>query len=223
MRLSNFWVPAMDAARRAISQSDQTAASLATALTTMLDAAVSHARQNGFPEHDVRLALFAVVAWIDEFAMSHAWPGEPEWRQRPLQRTYFSTTRAGAAFFEKLDALPDEATDVQEVFALVLLAGFQGRYTNQPAVDLQAYRQQLCERVACARAITPLATAPVLFPETRSRTPAPAPYMRGLMPSLVGLLVMLIPVLLLLCLYLFLDFRLSSMASDWVAPFVAHP
>ena len=218
MRLSNFWVPVMDAARSAIEQSNQDAVSLAAQLTSTLDAAALRAQSKGFSDDEVQLSLFAVIAWIDELAMSSAWAGEAAWRRAPLQRTYFSTTRAGAAFFEKLETLPDEATEVREVYALVLLAGFQGRYIHLPSDELKRYRRDLLERVAAERVMAPLASNHALFPDSSAHTQPPAPYMRGLVPPLVSLLVILMPICLLLGLYLFLDYRLAYMASQWLSP-----
>ena len=222
MRLSNFWIPVIDTARAAIKQPEQQAAALASQLASMLDAAAARAQSKGFSDDDIQLSLFAVVAWIDELAMSWPWSGEADWRRTPLQRTYFSTTRAGAAFFEKLDALPDEATEVREVYALVLLAGFQGRYIHRPPAELHTYRRSLFERVAAERTLTPLAINQPLFPDANLRTQPPAPYMRGLVPSLVGLLVILVPICLLLCLYVLLDYRLAQTAAEWLSPLASH-
>ncbi|CAM3697203.1 DotU family type IV/VI secretion system protein [Bordetella tumulicola] len=218
MRLSNFWIPVIDSVRVATAQADQDASSLSEQLKVTLDAAVSRALGSGSDPNDVQLALFAVVAWIDERAMSRDWPGAAAWRLAPLQRHYFGTTRAGVAFFEKLEALPDEATEVREVYALMLLAGFHGRYAHRPVGEVAEYRRALLERVAQERQMDPLSADQPLFPESGAGARRPLRRARGLMPSLASLLLIVLPLCVLLGLYLFLDFRLAQTATALLAP-----
>ena len=218
MRLSNFWIPVIDSARVAMTQPTQDAASLSAQLTATLDATAARAQDAGFSPEDVQLVLFAVVAWIDELAMSREWPGAAAWRLAPLQRHYFSTTRAGVAFFEKLEALPDDATEVREVYGLVLLAGFHGRYTHRPAGERAEYRRALLERIAQERQMKPLGVEHPLFPQSGAGARRPSRHTRGMAPSLASLLLIVLPLCVLLGLYLFLDYRLANTAAQLVAP-----
>ena len=218
MRLSNFWIPIIDSARVATTQADQDAASLSAQLKATLDATAARAQDAGFSPDDVQLALFAVVAWIDELAMSRQWPGADSWRLAPLQRHYFGTTRAGVVFFEKLESLPDEAVEVREVYALVLLAGFHGRYTHRPAGELAEYRRALLERVSQERQMDPLSAEQPLFPLSGADSRRPVRLHRGLAPSLASLLLIVLPLCVLLGLYLFLDYRLAHAAAQLIAP-----
>nr|WP_255592938.1 DotU family type IV/VI secretion system protein [Bordetella sp. BOR01] len=205
-----------------MAQSTLDAPSLSAQLKANLDAAVARAQDKGFSPDDVQLALFAVVAWIDEQAMSREWPGAAAWRLSPLQRHYFATTRAGVAFFEKLEALPDGAVDVREVYGLVLLAGFHGRYTHRAPGELTEYRRALLERIVQERQIAPLSAEQPLFPQSGTGARRPLRHTRGLAPSLASLLLIVLPLCVLLGLYLFLDYRLAQIAARMIAPLVGR-
>src|SRR5690606_37126056 len=107
------------------------------------------------PEY-VQDALYATVAWIDELTMSFNWPGAAAWRLAPLQRHYFATTRAGVGFFDRLEALPPEANSVREVYALPLVAGFQGQFAHCSPSELAQFRRELLERVAQESQMAPI-------------------------------------------------------------------
>lgn len=84
-----------------------------------------------FSAHDVELAKFAVLAWIDETFLGIQWPGRDKWQREQLQRLYFGTTKAGEEFFERLNTLGVEQRDVREVYYLCLALGFSGRYLHE--------------------------------------------------------------------------------------------
>ena len=220
MRLGNIWVSSMELARGAITAPDASAdaAAVAAQLKASLDAAANRAQAKGYSVSDSQLALFAVVAWIDELAMSHPWAGGPAWRLSPLQRHYFATTRAGTEFFEKLESLPEDSYEVREVYGLVLLAGFSGRYTHRPPGELAAYRAELLERIAAQRQMAPLESDAPLFPQAGARGPEVARYRRGLGPSMATFVLVMVPLCALLGLYLYLDYRVADAAAQVTAP-----
>lgn len=191
-------------------------------LKASLDAAVERIQTNGFTAADAQSSLFAVVAWIDELAMSCDWAGGASWRLEPLQRHYFSTTRAGMEFFERLEALPDDAVDVREVYGLVLLAGFSGRYTHRALADLDNYRAALLDRVARERRMAPINPDLPLFPDAGGCAPKVACYRRGIGPSLAAFFLVMVPMCLLLALYLYLDYRVTAEAAEVAAAISAH-
>jgi type VI secretion system protein ImpK len=205
----------MEQARAAIGGPDTNpdAAAVAEQLKASLDAAVARAQADGYTAAETQASLFAVVAWIDELAMSREWAGGAAWRLAPLQRHYFSTTRAGAEFFEKLEALPDDAIEVREVYGLVLLAGFAGRYTHRPPAELAEYRTAVLQRIAQERQMAPLDPDLPLFPQAGGRRPKMTQYRRGLAPSLVTFILVVLPLCALLGLYLYLDYSVASEAA----------
>jgi type VI secretion system protein ImpK len=89
-------------------------------------------------------ALFAVCAWADEQIMNAQWDGVSEyWAQTLLQMEYFNTNLAGELFFERMEALPPEASPAQSVYAMCLANGFKGKYVFNLSVDeLESKRQQ---------------------------------------------------------------------------------
>lgn len=166
MSFVSYWMPIVEHARNRLTQGEFTAdgggKGLAAELIAALDAAQGRAHLDGYTEEQVHSALFAVVAWIDEQAMSRAWPGAQAWRETPLQHHYFSSNRAGVDFFVRLEALPPKAVEVREVYALMLAAGFEGEYSKRPRGELPAYRNALLESLLIARAGEP--GCDILFP-----------------------------------------------------------
>lgn len=220
MRLTQLWVPTMDAARAALADPAQTAATFAQKMKATLDSANAQSLEHGFSEEDTHAALFAVVAWVDELAMTQPWAGAAAWRMDPLQRQYFSTTRAGTEFFEKLEALPDTSTDVREVYALALLAGFNGRYTHRPPDELTEYRSNVLKQVAQERGMT--ATGELLFPQAGALAQAPVQRTRNIGPSYATFLLIFVPLICLAILYIFLDHHVGELATDLLTPLTAH-
>ena len=121
-------------------------------MTQLLQRADGEARQAGYPPDDVRLAVFAVVALLDESALNSRQPALVDWARRPLQDELFGGHLAGEWFFqhvEQLLARPDSAVlaDVLEVHQLVLLLGFRGRYGHDTAA-LQGIAVRVGDRLA---------------------------------------------------------------------------
>lgn len=208
----------IEAARAAVAEPGQTAPKLAKGIQSDLDSACATVLNKGFAPDDIQSALFAVVAWIDEIAMTHPWEGAAEWRLAPLQRHYFSTTRAGTEFFERLDALPEESADVREVYALALLAGFSGRYSHRPAGELAAYRQNVLARLAEERAMAPLLSNEPLFPGAGAQAHTPSRRSNGHLPAFATFMLLAIPVACLVVLYMVLDRHAGGVASGLLAP-----
>ena len=224
MRLSNIWISSMELARGAITEAGahDGADAVRTVLIDSLNDAVQRTQAGGFSAADTQDCLFAVVAWLDELAMSHLWTGATTWRLAPLQRHYFATTRAGVEFFDRLEALASDATQVREVFGLALLAGFSGRYTHRTPAELADYRAALLEQIATERNMPFLNVDVPLFPGVGVRASRSSSYRRGVNPSLATLLLIFIPLIALLGLYTFLDARIETKATAVVVPSGEH-
>nr|WP_314488901.1 DotU family type IV/VI secretion system protein [uncultured Pseudomonas sp.] len=213
-RLANCWVGVMHNARHLIAEPTANAAAVNGALVAQLDNAASRARDLHHDEAQVREALFAVVAWIDETAMTQSWPGAAEWRRAPLQRHYFSTTRAGVEFFQRLEALPESATGAREVFGLALLAGFAGQLATRPGGELADYRRLVLQRIARDGQMQPLdAFSPLFSQPQMAHTPRRAKIRRRL-PGIALLLLVVVPVVALAALYIGLDRPLAAIAAQ---------
>lgn len=125
-------------------------------MTQLLQRADGEARQAGYPADDVRLAVFAVVALLDESALNSRQPALVDWARRPLQDELFGIHLGGEFFFQHLDQLlarPDsgELADVLEVHQLCLLLGFRGRYGASDGGELHATAARTGERIARIR------------------------------------------------------------------------
>ena len=216
MRLADCWMPVIEQAYACFG--GQSNGPARAQLIEALDASLAHARDQGFAEAEIREALFAVVAWIDEQAMTKIWEGASAWRLTPLQRHYFSTTRAGVEFFDRLEALPEAAIWAREVFALMLLAGFQGSYVGQPGGKLTDYRLQLLERVVREQSMAPLDLHRPLFPCSvpieQEKTPHRIIPRR---PTLAAILLVVIP---LVCVALFYGVYDLTLGNK-IVPFIS--
>ena len=213
-RLVDCWMGVFDAAKSGFADPTQTQESLSASLITLLDQAANRAREYQFAEGEIREALFAMVAWVDESAMSRNWPGAEAWRRSPIQRHYFSTSRAGVEFFQRLEALPEAAQGAREVFGMALLSGFQGRYATRPGGELANYRRQLLERIVLDNHMPPLDALSQIFPQPQLDLPGRALQLRRGLPGLSLLLLVVIPLLALCGLYLAFDFALGQQVAD---------
>jgi len=214
-KLAEVWLPVMALARNSFNddttnQPDQAGPRLITAL----DQAAARAHEYGFDTKEVELSLFAVVSWIDELAMTTAWSGAHAWRLAPLQRRYFSTTHAGVQFFERLDALDDEATSVREVYAMVLIAGFHGHFGHGREGELTIYRRRLLERVLAEHGMSAASAAHPLFPGATPTEYSKQRYSRRTRPLWAWVLVVGGPLLILVLLYVILNTSLSIQISS---------
>jgi len=87
----------------------------------------------GYAPEDVRLATFAVVAFLDESILNSSNPAFADWARMPMQEEMFGYHVAGEAFFEHLERLltrsdSHDVADLLEVYALCLLLGYKGKY-----------------------------------------------------------------------------------------------
>ena len=95
--------------------------------------AEQESRSGGCTAEDVRQVIFAVVAFLDESALSCRNPAFADWARLPLQAELFGHQLAGEVFFQELQKAlarsdSSETADLLEVYYLCLLLGFKGRY-----------------------------------------------------------------------------------------------
>jgi len=99
----------------------------------LLGTADQAARRAGYDPNQVKLAIYAYIAYLDESVLNSTQPMFASWPRQPLQEEIFGDHMAGQTFFARLDELlaaPDSESlaDLLEVFQLCLLLGFRGRY-----------------------------------------------------------------------------------------------
>jgi type VI secretion system protein ImpK len=118
----------------------------------VLAAAEQEARQAGYGSDDARLALFAVIAFLDETVLNSRQPMFADWPRRPLQEEVFGVHMAGELFFQYLQQLlgradSEDLADVLEVYELCLLLGFKGRYSASRGAELQVLSSQVSQKI----------------------------------------------------------------------------
>ncbi|HEY5418577.1 MAG TPA: DotU family type IV/VI secretion system protein [Gemmatimonadaceae bacterium] len=132
------------------------AAAFRAQLMELVRRADQDAQAAGYAPADVRLAIFAAVALLDESALNSRQPALADWSRRPLQEELFGGHMGGEWFFqhaEQLLARPDSPAlaDLLEVHHLCLLLGFRGRYGVDDRGALHAIASQLDDRVRRSR------------------------------------------------------------------------
>lgn len=114
--------------------------------------AASQAMAAGYPADDVKLATFAVVAFLDESVLNSRNPIFADWARQPLQEELFGTHIAGEVFFQNLQQLlgrSDSAdlADLLEIYHLCLLLGFGGRYSVGNRGELAQVMNMTAEKI----------------------------------------------------------------------------
>jgi type VI secretion system protein ImpK len=90
--------------------------------------------RRGYTNEDLRVATFAVAAFLDESIFYSQNPVFADWARKPLNHELFGNNIAGEVFFRNLDRLLTRTdsmplADLLEVHQLCLLLGFRGRYS----------------------------------------------------------------------------------------------
>ena len=115
-------------------------ATLKTRVVEMFDDFERNARSAGVDNEKIKLAKFALVAFLDETIISSGWQRKDEWLTEPLQIKLFDTFNAGEEFFTNLNSLRQRSSsnkDVLEVYYLCLTLGFKGMYQLQSPETLR--------------------------------------------------------------------------------------
>ncbi|HEX6534377.1 MAG TPA: DotU family type IV/VI secretion system protein [Gemmatimonadaceae bacterium] len=129
----------------------------------VLAAAEQEARRAGYADDQIRLALYAVVTFLDESVLNSTQPMFADWPRKPLQDEIFGGHLGGELFFQNLQALlaqPDseDLADVLEVLQLCMLLGFHGRYGAADRGELQMLMSRVADKMTRIRgAFGPLA------------------------------------------------------------------
>ncbi len=125
-------------------------------LTQLLGRAEQEALAMGMSAADAKLALFAVVAFLDESVLNLRIPALADWARRPLQDELFGGHMGGEWFFQHIEQLlarPDSAdlAELLDVHELCLLLGFRGKYGAGDRGELPAITARVAERLTRLR------------------------------------------------------------------------
>jgi len=122
----------------------------------LLQGADREAREAGYAPEQVRLAIYAFVAFLDESVLNSSLPMFADWPRQPLQEELFGDHVAGETFFVHLQqalSLPDspDLADLLEVYQSCLLLGFRGRYAAGDRGELATFARTTGERISRIR------------------------------------------------------------------------
>jgi type VI secretion system protein ImpK len=114
--------------------------------------AEDEARRRSYSTDDIELAVFAVIAFLDESILNLRLPVFADWPRQPLQEERYGHHIAGEIFFQNLTKLltrtdSQELADLLEVYQLALLLGFAGRYSMGGRGDLRGITVQTGDRI----------------------------------------------------------------------------
>jgi type VI secretion system protein ImpK len=142
--------------RQAVSSAETFRAQIRQAL----QAAGQDAMSRGYPQADVQLALYAVVAFVDESVLNCRQTAFADWPRLPLQEELFGGHVAGESFFENLQRVLERAdsrqtADLLEVFYLCLLLGYRGRYAVSSKGELRTLMGQAQQKIQRVRGGSP--------------------------------------------------------------------
>jgi type VI secretion system protein ImpK len=125
-------------------------------LKGLLSNAHQEARRAGYGSEDVKLAAFAVIAFVDESVLNCPHPMFGDWHRKPLQEEVFGGHTGGEVFFQNLQDLlrrqdSEDAADLLEVHQLCLLLGFRGRYAGGGNGDVTGFISSASAKIARVR------------------------------------------------------------------------
>ena len=130
------------------------------------------ARRLGYGGDDVRLSIYAVIAFLDEIVLASRQPMFQGWNRRPLQEEIFGDHVAGETFFLNLAELgnrqdSEDLADVLEVYQTCLLLGFRGKFASNPE-GLEGLLNGVAERIRRIRGAPPLVGPDAPLPQGES-------------------------------------------------------
>jgi type VI secretion system protein ImpK len=131
-------------------------------IRSALASAEQEALRRGYNPEDVRVAVFAVVAFLDESILKMQIPVFVDWPRRPLQEEMFGVFIAGEIFFRNVDRLlqrndSEALADLLELHEVCLLLGFRGRFSASGIAEVRAIIGQIEEKIRRIRgAVGPL-------------------------------------------------------------------
>ena len=126
-----------------------------------IKSADAEARKRGYDPQEIQLAIFAVIAFLDESILNLRSPVFADWPRQPLQEEYFGHHVAGEVFFQHLNNLvrmndSQSLADLLEMFQLCMLLGFAGRYSIGNRGEITPIVNAVGEKIHRIRRSSPL-------------------------------------------------------------------
>jgi len=168
--------------------------------------AQADALKRGYNGDDIELALFAVIAYLDESILVIHAPAFADWARMPLQQQRYGHDIAGEVFFQNLQKIltrseTHELADLLEVYYLCLLLGFAGRYSVGGRGDLAAIMQATADKIRRIRRSAGEISPRWALPNEPVLAGGADPLVKGLLIATAGCFVLMV--------VLFVVFQLS--------------
>ncbi|HEY6943800.1 MAG TPA: DotU family type IV/VI secretion system protein [Candidatus Acidoferrum sp.] len=151
-----------------------------------------------YSPEDVRLATFAIVAFLDESIRTSNNPVFADWSGRPLQEEMFGHQRAGEVFFENIERLlsrgdSHSVSDVLEIYSLCILLGYKGKYGLGDQDSVRPVLDAIAEKIRRIRGPLAGLSPSWAIPEGTIQAAQTDPWIRRLaLGALAGLLIVLL-------------------------------
>jgi type VI secretion system protein ImpK len=131
-----------------------------TQMREALNAADQEGRKRAYTGEQTRMAIFALVAFLDESILNLQQPVFTEWPRKPMQEELFGVHVAGEIFFSTVQRLlaqqdAHDVADVLEIYLLCLLLGFRGRYGMGGQAELRGVIDAIAEKLRRIRGYSP--------------------------------------------------------------------
>jgi type VI secretion system protein ImpK len=188
--------------RQAVSDSETFRAQMREAFKR----AEEEARRQGYTSEETRLAIFALVGFLDESILNLQLAVFANWPRKPLQEELFGVHIAGEIFFQNIQRLlgardSHSIADVLEVYQLCLLLGFRGRYGIGGQAELRSIIETVAEKIRRIRGMSKDLSPNWAIPAGSVRLAKSDPWVRRLLFVGVGCLT--------LAVVLFVSFKIS--------------
>lgn len=125
-------------------------------IRSMIGTAAGSVRTMGYSDATSKMALYAIIGFLDESVLNSGDPAFADWARQPLQEEMFGGHFAGEVFFQNVSALlnaPEstEVADALELHAILLLLGYRGRYALGNAGEVQGILSRIRDKIARIR------------------------------------------------------------------------
>jgi type VI secretion system protein ImpK len=162
-----------------------------------LKAADQDGRTRGYTAEQIKLAIFAVVAFLDESILNLQQPVFAQWHRKPLQEELFGIDIAGEIFFNNVQRLlgqrdSHDLADVLEIYELCLLLGFRGRYGLGGQADLRSVIETVREKLRRIRGYSPDLSPYWAIPPGKVKVMGSDPWVKRLLWTAIASFVLVI-------------------------------
>jgi type VI secretion system protein ImpK len=149
-------------------------------VAAMLNKFEERALKYRYSEKIVRLAKFALAAFVDETVLTNNFSLKEEWEKYPLQLEYFGEQLAGNKFFDRLESMLkqiDAAVDAAEIYYVCLLLGFKGKYAVYMEEELLSVIQRTADALQRVGRLRQVNLAPNAFVTDQPEPPKKHPFL----------------------------------------------